>query len=70
MMETYPNKDDGLVRSVKVVIGDPELSNTGKRVHLPSILERPIQKLVLLLPTEERPEFPHGEPFNEEIQKD
>ena len=56
VIETYPNKDDGLVRSVKVVIADPELSNTGKRVHPPSILERP--------------EFPHGEPFNEEIQKD
>ena len=40
------------MRSVKVVIGDPGLSSTGKRVHHPSVLERPIQKLVLLLPKE------------------
>ena len=69
VIETYPNKDDGLVRSVKVAIGDPELSSTGKRVHSTSILERPIQKLFLLLPREESLGFPHGEPFNEEIQK-
>lgn len=69
VIETYPNKDDGLVRSVKVAIGDPELSSTGKRVHPPSVLERPIQKLVLLLPKEKSPGLPHGEPFNEEIQK-
>ena len=70
VIETYPNKADGLVRSVKVAIGDADLSSTGKRIHPPSVLERPIQKLVLLLPREERPGFPHGEPFNEEIQKD
>lgn len=69
VIETYPNKDDGLVRSVKVAIGDPELSSTGKRVHPPSVLERPIQKLVLLLLKEKSPGLPHGEPFNEEIQK-
>ena len=69
VIETYPNKDDGLVRSVKVAIGDPEISSTGKRVHPPSVLERPIQKLVLLLPKEKSPGLPHGEPFNEEIQK-
>lgn len=32
-VETYPKKADGLVRSVKVAIGDPKLSSTGKRVH-------------------------------------
>lgn len=69
VIETYPNKADGLVRSVKVAIGDPDLSSTGKRVHPPSVLERPIQKLVLLLPREERPGFLHGEPLNEDIQK-
>ena len=63
VIETYPNKADGLVRSVKVAIGDPSLPSTGKRVHPLSVLERPIQKLVLLLPREERPEFPHGEPL-------
>ena len=58
-----------LVRSVKVVTGDPDISGTGNRVHPPSVLERPIQKLVLLLPREEKPGFPHGEPLNEDIQK-
>ena len=65
----YTNKDNGLVRGVKMAIGDPELSSTGKRVHPPSILERPIQKLVLLLLREERMAFLHGEPFNRESQK-
>ncbi len=69
VIKKYPNKADGLVRSVKVAVGDPDLSSTGKRVHPPSVLERPIQKLVLLLPREERPGFQHGEPLNEDIQK-
>ena len=69
VIETYPNEADGLVRSVKVAIGDPELSSTGKRLNSPSVLERPIQKLVLLLAREEKPGFLHGEPFNEEMQK-
>ena len=58
---TYPSKD-GLVRSVKVRIGDSNLSDVGCRLHPPTELERPIQKLVLLLPQEERPGFPDGEP--------
>ena len=58
---TYPSKD-GLVRSVKVRIGDPNLSGDGSRLHPPTELERPIQKLVLLLPQEERPGFPDGAP--------
>ena len=33
MVETYLNKADGLVLSVKVAAGDPDLSSTGKRVH-------------------------------------
>ena len=58
---TYPSKD-GLVRNVKVCIGDPNLSGDGSRLHPPTELERPIQRLVLLLPQEERPGFPDGEP--------
>ena len=58
---TCPGKN-GLVRSVKVRIGDPNLSGDGSRLHPPTELERPIQKLVLLLPQEERPGFPDGEP--------
>lgn len=54
---------------VSVAIGDPQLSSTGKGVHPPSVLERPVQKLILLLPREESSGFPRGEPFNEEIQK-
>ena len=61
MVGTYPGKD-GLVRSVKVRIGDPNLSGDGSRLHPPTELERPIQKSVLLLPQEERPGFPDGEP--------
>ncbi len=41
--------DDGLVRKVKVLMGDPHLSANGKRVSKQSVLERPIHKLVLLL---------------------
>ena len=69
VIEMYPNKDDGLVCSVKVAIEDPDLYSTGKRLHPLSILERPIQRLVLLPPKEERMGFPHGEPFNKESQK-
>jgi hypothetical protein len=41
--------DDGLVRRVKIQVGTSELDKKGKRVKKLSILERPIQKLVLLL---------------------
>ena len=58
---TYPSKD-GLVRSIKVRIGHPNLSGDGNRLHPPKELERPIHKLALLLPQEERPGFPDGEP--------
>ena len=56
---TYLSKD-GLVRRVKVRIGDLNLSGDGSRPHPPTELERPIQKLVLLLPQEERPGSPDG----------
>ena len=46
--ETYPSVD-GLVRKVKVQLGDPGLSEFGKRTKAFSYLERPVQKLVLLL---------------------
>ena len=61
MIGTYPSKD-GLVRGVKVRTGDPNLSGDGSRLHPPTELGRPIQTLVLLLPQEERPGFPDGEP--------
>lgn len=40
---------DGLVRRAKVILGDSKLSVEGKRINKPSIIERPVQKLVLLL---------------------
>ena len=58
---TYPSKD-GLVRCIKVCIGHPNLSGDGNRLHPPKELDRPIHKLALLLPQEERPGFPDGEP--------
>ena len=45
--ETYVD-DDGLVRKVKLTVADPSLNQRGERVRVTSILERPIQKLVLL----------------------
>lgn len=41
--------DDGLVRKVTLQVGDRKLGNRGERLHKPSIIERPIQKLVVLL---------------------
>lgn len=40
---------DGLVRRVKIKIGSTKLDKNGKRKTELSLLERPIQKLVLLL---------------------
>ena len=44
--ETYPGKD-GLVRKVKLKVGDPSLKCSGSKM-----LERPIHKLILLLEAE------------------
>ena len=41
--------EDGLVRRVKILLGDSKLSASGERVSSPSIFERPVHKLVLLL---------------------
>ena len=61
--ETYQDSD-GLVRHVKLAVGDAHLTNRGKRVKPMSVLERPIQTLVLLLPnqTDERAGIPTEEP--------
>lgn len=40
---------DGLVRKAKICLGDSKLDTKGKRLGKPSVIERPIQKLVLLL---------------------
>eukprot|EP00079_Xenopus_tropicalis_P036905 XP_017950676.1 PREDICTED: uncharacterized protein LOC101733728 [Xenopus tropicalis] len=41
--------NDGLVRRVKLQMGDSKLSKRGERLTTPLILERPIQKLVVLI---------------------
>ena len=64
VQETFPDSD-GLVRKVKIEVGDRARDNSGKRIHPVSYLERPIHKLVLLLAEEESEEnrgFPNEEP--------
>ncbi|XP_037394566.1 uncharacterized protein LOC119263501 [Pygocentrus nattereri] len=41
--------DDGLVRKVTVQIGERKLEKKGERLNQPSIVQRPIQKLVVLV---------------------
>ncbi|KAG7453482.1 hypothetical protein JOB18_018614 [Solea senegalensis] len=42
---------DGLVRKVKIRVGDQKMGKEGHRSGKPSIVERPVQKLILLLET-------------------
>lgn len=46
--ETTTDKD-GLVRRVKVCLGDRNLEKDGRRLNKLSVIERPVQKLILLL---------------------
>jgi hypothetical protein len=48
VVETYADEAN-LVRSVKLIIGDAQLSDKGRRLRDQSVLERPIHKLVLLV---------------------
>ncbi|KAA0702446.1 hypothetical protein E1301_Tti019030 [Triplophysa tibetana] len=48
VIETVADKD-GLVRRVKIHFGDRKLGKDGKRLNKPSVVERPVQKLVLLI---------------------
>ena len=41
--------EDKLVRKVKVLVGDKHLSEDGKRVSEPPVLERPLHKLTVLV---------------------
>lgn len=43
---------DGLVRHVKLLVGDRNLTGKGHYTFKASIIERPVQKLVLLLETQ------------------
>lgn len=49
--QTYPD-DDGLVRKVRIAVADDSLDNKGRRTRAVAFLERPIQKLILLLPAD------------------
>lgn len=48
VLETVSSKD-GLVRRVTISVGDKRLNKKGERHGKLSILERPAQKLILLL---------------------
>ena len=52
VVQVYPS-EDGLVRKVKLLMADGDLNDCGKRQNPPSYLNRPIDKLVLLLTTDE-----------------
>ena len=49
VVEVYPS-ENGCVRKVKILKGDGQLDNQGRRQKPPTVLQRPIHKLVLLLP--------------------
>lgn len=49
--ETYPSQD-GSIRKVKLQMANRELNKDGSRKCPPTFLERPIHKIVLLLPSE------------------
>jgi len=51
--ETYPD-DDGLVRKVRIKIADRNLDENSRPAGPLTSLCRPVQKLILLLPHEER----------------
>jgi len=70
-VKIYPS-EDGCISKVKIVKADRQLHNLGRRRKPPTYLDRPIQKLVLLVPSEgeeeigkssrETEEFPNEEP--------
>jgi len=43
------SSNDGLVRRAKIYLGDPKIDAKGNCVSKPSIIERPVQKLILLI---------------------
>lgn len=53
IVEEVIRGEDELTRRVKVRVANKHLDRKGKEMCPPTILERPIQKLVLLLPREE-----------------
>lgn len=56
---------DGYVRKVKLAVGDASLDDKGRRVKHISYLERPVQKLVLLVPSDDGEDSNRGVPTKE-----
>jgi hypothetical protein len=54
--------EDGLVRMVKLKVGDRQATEQGRRKNPLATLERPVHKLILLMQAEERPGIPAEEP--------
>lgn len=54
-------QEDGLVRSIKLTVGDRTLDKRGRRNGLLSEIERPIHKLVLLIEDESETRKLHTE---------
>ena len=53
--EVFPS-DGGIIRKVKLLMGDRDLDVNGKRKRPPSVLCRPVQQLVFMFPTPESPD--------------
>ena len=60
---TYPD-NDGLTRKVRIAVADDSVDNKGRPIRPVAYLDRPIQKLILLLPADlsEDREIPIEEP--------
>lgn len=56
---------DGYVRKAKLAVGDATLDDKGRRVKHISYLERPVQKLVLLVPSNDGEDSDRGVPTKE-----
>lgn len=77
MVQVHPS-EDGRIRKVKIMMADGTLDDKGKRRKSPSLLDRPVHKLVLLLTggesgkviTQETEEVPTEEPTNQTRTKD
>ena len=64
-MEEAYGDPDGYVRKVKLAVGDASLDDKGRRVKHISYLERPVQKLVLLVPSDDGEDSNRGVPTKE-----
>ncbi|XP_063959911.1 uncharacterized protein LOC135155123 [Lytechinus pictus] len=52
VIDVYPSAD-GRIRKVKLLMADGQLDNNGKRQSPPTKFDRPVNKLVLLLPNQQ-----------------